>query len=108
MLLDSESTVHAFCNRNLVEKVWATSDDMTLISNGGEITTTMMCQVKNPDPNQPVWFHPKYITNALSLALLKKQFKITYDSTKGGSFIVHRPGQDNMHFHCYSNGLHLI
>ena len=100
VLLDSESTVHAFCNRNLVERVWAASDSMTLVSNGGEITTSMMCQIKNLAPQQPVWFHPEYITNVLSLALLKKQFKITYDSTKGGSFEVHRPDGKNMFFHC--------
>ena len=51
---------------------------------------------------------PEYITNVLSLALLKKQFMITYDSSKGGAFVIHRTGEDNMYFHCYSNGLHLI
>ena len=81
---------------------------MTLVSNEGEIDTQMRCTIKKLDPEQPVWFHPEYITNVLSLALLKKQFRITYDSSKGGAFVVHRPGKDNMYFHCYSNGLHLI
>ena len=72
VLLDSESTVHAFCNRNLVEKVWKSEDSMTLGSNGGEIDTQMRCVIKKLDPEQPVWFHPEYITNVLSLALLKK------------------------------------
>ena len=35
VLLDSESTVHAFCNRNLVERVWTSDDSMTLVTNGG-------------------------------------------------------------------------
>ena len=39
VLLDSKSTVHAFCNRNLVEKVWKSEDSTTLVSNGGEIDT---------------------------------------------------------------------
>ena len=81
---------------------------MTLITNAGEIDTQMKCAIKRLDPNQTVWFHPEYITNVLSLALLKKQFRITYDSTKGGAFVVHRPDKENMYFHCYSNGLHLI
>ena len=107
-MLDSESTVHAFCNRNLVERVWTSEESMTLVTNGGEIDTQMKCAIKRLDPNQTVWFHPEYITNVLSLALLKKQFRITYDSTKGGAFVVHRPGKENMHFHCYSNSLHMI
>ena len=34
VLLNIESTVHAFCNRNLVERVWTLDDSMTLITNG--------------------------------------------------------------------------
>ena len=39
VLLDSESTVHAFCNRNLVETVWTSDESMTLTTNAGEIGT---------------------------------------------------------------------
>ena len=46
VLLDSESTVHAFCNRNLVERVWTSDDSMTLITNGGEIDTQMKCTIR--------------------------------------------------------------
>ena len=82
VLLDSESTVHAFCNRDLVSKIYHVENPMNLVSNGGQITTNMRCHINNLSMDQPVWFHPKYITNVLSLALLKKQFRITYDSFK--------------------------
>ena len=52
ILLDSESTVHAFCNRNLVERVWTSDDSMTLVTNGGEIDTQMKCNIKRIQTRQ--------------------------------------------------------
>ena len=60
------------------------------------------------DTKDPIWYHPEYITNILSLAKIKEQYRITYDSSKGGTFVIHVPGSNNLYFHCYSNGLHLI
>lgn len=62
----------------------------------------------NLDTTQIVWFHQDYITNVLSLALLKNQFHITYDSHQDAAFIVHRPRKRNMYFRYHDNGLHLI
>ena len=92
VLLDSESTVHAFCNRDLVSNIYHVEKPMNLVSNGGQITTNMRCHINNLSMDQPVWFHPKYITNVLSLALLRRQFRITYNSSKGGALVVHKPG----------------
>ena len=71
VLLDSESTVHAFCNRDLVSNIYHVEKPMNLVSNGGQITTNMRCHINNLNMDQPVWFHPKYITSVLSLVLLK-------------------------------------
>ena len=81
---------------------------MTLIGNGGKISTNKQCRILNLDTNQSVWFHQDYITNVLSLALLKQQFHITYDSHQDGAFVVHRSGKKNLYFRCHDNGLHLI
>lgn len=75
ILLDNESTVHAFCNKNLLEKVWATTEVMTLVGNGGKMTTNQKGKIRNLKTNDPVWFHSEYIANILSLALIKKQYK---------------------------------
>ena len=64
-----------------------------------------MCNVSNL--GQPVWFHPGYITNVLSLTLLKRKYRITYDSELDGAFIVHRPGRKNLKFTQHPGGLHL-
>ena len=81
VLLDNESTVNALWNPNLVQKIFDTNDEeMTLVSNGGSLTTNKQCVVKNL--NQPVWFHKDYITNFLSLGILKKLYIITYGSKR--------------------------
>ena len=108
VLLDSESTVHAFCNSNLLEDIWAQEEVMTLVGNGGTMTTNQMATIRNLDTKDPVWYHPEYITNILSLAKVKEQYRITYDSDKGETFVVHVSGSKNLSFHCYFNGLHIL
>ena len=39
---------------------------------------------------------------------MKEQYRVTYNSDRGGAFVAHIPGSENLYFHCYSNGLHLI
>ena len=72
------------------------------------MTTNQMATIRNLDTKDPVWYHPEYITNILSLPKVKEQYRITYDSDKGGVFVVHIPGSENLYFHCYSNRLHMI
>lgn len=37
-----------------------------------------------------VWYHPGGIANILSLARVKDKYRVTYDSTKGNQFQVHK------------------
>ena len=106
ILLDSQSTVHAFCHPGLVERVWSCKDKMSMATNGGVIDTYTQCKVKGLD--QPVWFSPQYITNILSLGLLSRLFRITYDSAETSSFIVHRPNKTDLVFHQHKSGLHCL
>ena len=80
---------------------------MNLVSNGGSLTTNKQCVVKNL--NQPVWFHKDYITNFLSLGILKKLYRITYDSQKSdGSFIVNRNNKKPLYFNYHPSNLHFL
>ena len=44
ILLDNESTVHAFCNKKLAMKVYPKKQSMSLITNGGTMHTNIMCK----------------------------------------------------------------
>jgi len=57
-----------------------------------------------------VWFNTKAITNILSLANVKKQYRVTCDLQNANrDFIVHQyeHGMPNMHFHMQPTGLHV-
>ena len=108
VLLDSESSAHTFCNANLLENIWSEPEKLTLKGNGGDMITYQQGSIKNLSMEHPVWYHPDFIANILSLALIKDQFRVTYDSDKGGVFEVHIPGKSSLYFPCYSNGLHIL
>eukprot|EP00957_Ditylum_brightwellii_P156092 11881680-Ditylum_brightwellii.AAC.1 len=52
-----------------------------------------------------VWFHPKGITNILALHEAKNKWRVTYDSTGGNMFKIHKPDQSIL-FVESSNGLY--
>lgn len=79
---------------------------MYINTNTVSITTNKICRVKGLD--QPVWFHPEYITNVLSYRILKDKYKITCDTSVEDSFNVHRPGKDNLKFISHSSGLYVL
>ena len=60
ILLDSQLTVHAFCNADFMEKIWTSPQQMTLLGNGGEITTNQQCSIRGLDVSQVVWFYAEY------------------------------------------------
>ena len=103
ILLDNQSTVDAWCNKNLVQDIWKSNETMILRSNGGTITTNTKARVKGYGN---VWFNPKYITNVMALKNIKKKYRVTYDSQHGDAFIVHHPDKPNMKFIMHEDGLH--
>jgi hypothetical protein len=45
ILLDNQSTVSLFCNRNFVERVWRVKDQLELATNGGKLYTNLKASV---------------------------------------------------------------
>ena len=58
---------------------------------------------------EPVWFSKKAIANIFALKAMKKQYRVSYDSSEG-SFLVHRDsvGLPDIPFREHANGLHFF
>ncbi len=52
-----------------------------------------------------VWYNPKGIANILSMANVKKYYRITYDSSQGDGFIVHKTDETQRCFKESDKGL---
>ena len=72
VLLNCESIIDSFCNKELVSNIFHVDKPMKLVSIGGKITTNIRCHINNLSLDQHVWFYAKHITNVMFLALIKK------------------------------------
>ncbi len=105
ILLDSQSTICVFCNKNLLANITKATSPLRLRSNGGTMLLSKEATIENYD--QKVWYSADAITNILSLKNVKNQYRVTYDSDNK-CFIVHQKqfGLPNMIFKQHSSGLH--
>ena len=102
VLLDNQSTTSIFCNRNIVNDIHSVTEIMELQTNGGYLISDKKCTV--PYFGE-VWYNEKAVTNVLSLALVKRQYRIAYDSeSANGDFVVHLPNRE-MRFKESTSGL---
>ena len=95
LLLDICSTVDLFCSKKLFTKIWESNNSMTVKVNGGDLKTHKKAYVINYGE---VWFDERAITNIMSLKNIKEKFRVTYDSGRDGTFIVHKPNGVNINF----------
>jgi hypothetical protein len=107
ILLDSQSTMDLFCNKVITTFIYASTEPCMLQSNAGQMLISHKVMV--PGLKQDVWFDADAPSNIVALSTLSKPYCITYDSTKGSCFIVHRQeanAMPNIVFHMHSSGLH--
>ena len=96
------STTDIFCNKNLLTDIHESGSVTHIISNGGTLKITKKGTL---DGYGLVWYHPKAITNILSLSNVTNRIPISYDSRNGEVFIMHKPEGDR-YFTQISAGLY--
>jgi hypothetical protein len=103
ILLDNQSTVNIFHNRELMYGIQTAERWMHIRCNAGVTRTNLMGKVKG-FPGE-VWYHPNGVANILSLAAVEKHFDVTYDG-KNRCFHVHKPDGGVRRFRRSNKGLH--
>ena len=106
VLLDSDSTVSIFCNRNLLTDIHDVDEPLHLETNGGGYqVSTQMGTVPNIGK---VWFNPDSIANVLSLAQVRRVRRVTLDTAAQAAFHVHKlDGSGTTVFAEHESGLYL-
>jgi hypothetical protein len=85
VLLDSQSTVHLFCQPEHVDNIRPAAHPIRVHCNKGTLETTQEATFGDT----PVYFDPRGIANVLSLYQLGQKFWVADDSTdRGGVFKV--------------------
>jgi len=86
VLLDNQSTVDVFQNKELLTNVRDSGRVLNIHCNAGVALTSLMGYL--PGYGE-VWLYEGGITNILSLSRVKKRYRVTYDSENGNKFVVH-------------------
>ena len=103
ILLDNQSTCNVFSNPRLLQNIRSNDKTLTIFSTGGKSFTDKIGDLPGFGT---VWFHEKGIANILSLALVKRKYRVTYDSQNGNTFDVYINDQDVRKFYESDTGLY--
>ena len=89
ILLDNQSTVDVFHNKDLLKNIRKNDTSMVIHCNAGVTKTNLVGDLEGYGT---VLYHPNGIANILSLSKVKKNgYRITYDSKNGNEFTVEKP-----------------
>ena len=103
LLLDSQSTISIFCNKQLLHNIRQSPTTLKVFTNGGTQDSTLIGDVTNFGT---VWYNPESMANILSLQQVRKVCRVTMDTNLEPALIVHRRDGTTMKFMEYSNGLY--
>ena len=95
ILLDNQATVDVFGNATLLHSI---HDITTPLHIRGITGVEVITRQGNLPGHRLVWYHPHVSVNILSMAKLKQQYHITYDSDKENAFIVREPNTTHIKY----------
>ena len=105
ILLDSQSTVSVFKNRQMLSNIRCSGHTLRAMTNGGHQDSNMIGDFPNLGP---VWYNPASIANILSLADVRKVCRVTMDTDEATALFVHRIDGSTMRFQEHSSGLYVF
>ena len=103
ILLDSQSTVSVFGNKDFLTNIRKVNKKLTLVTNGGKQESDEIGDLRNFGV---VWYNKESLANILSLAQVRKNFRVTMDTDKEPAMVVHRKDGSKIKFTEYSSGLY--
>jgi len=95
--------VDVFFNGSLLDNICDSVSSLDIHCNAGLATAN---KVGDFPGYGTVWFHPDVIANILSLACVKEEYRVTFDSLKGNKFVVHKGDGREQVFAESSHGLY--
>ena len=107
LLLDSCSTVNLIANKRLLHGIHKVPTAMRIRCNAG-VTTTNLKGWLGDFPPEPVWYNPHGVANIMSLFIVKKYYRVRYDSSKRDVMLVTKPSGATMIFKPTEKGLYAL
>ena len=104
ILIDSQSTINIFKNKELLKNIQPSRKGCKIQCNTGMVEVKM----KGMFGETPVWYHPDGVANILSLKSLKEKHHVTYDSQDEGGVFRVKTSKGEVKFVPHPNGLHYI
>jgi hypothetical protein len=105
ILLDNQSTVDVFYNKDLLLNLRKSRKPMDIHCNAGVTSTDLIGDL--PGYGQ-VWYHPNGIANILSLARVKEKYRVTFDSGTKNQCIIHKKDGSTRCFQQSRRGLYFL
>ena len=106
LLLDSCSTVNLIANKTLLHGIHKVPTTMRIRCTAGVTTTNLKGWLG--DFPEPVWYIPHGVANIMSLFIVKKYYRVRYDSMKQDAMLVTKPDGTTMSFRPTEKGLYAL